>query len=72
MAPEVASVERRGGYGLQCDVWAVGITAIELAECQPPLFDMHPMQVNTLFLFELRIILKSALLTIRLLCYLFH
>ncbi|GMT11076.1 hypothetical protein PFISCL1PPCAC_2373, partial [Pristionchus fissidentatus] len=45
MAPEVASVERRGGYGLQCDVWAVGITAIELAECQPPLFDMHPMQV---------------------------
>uniref|UniRef100_A0A914X879 Mitogen-activated protein kinase kinase kinase kinase n=1 Tax=Plectus sambesii TaxID=2011161 RepID=A0A914X879_9BILA len=45
MAPEVASVERKGGYGPQCDVWAVGITAIELAELQPPLFDMHPMQV---------------------------
>ncbi|CAI4229773.1 unnamed protein product [Auanema sp. JU1783] len=45
MAPEVACVERRGGYGVQCDVWAVGITAIELAECQPPLFDLHPMQV---------------------------
>ncbi|KAK0411293.1 hypothetical protein QR680_005585 [Steinernema hermaphroditum] len=45
MAPEVASVERRGGYGVQCDVWAVGITAIELAELQPPMFDLHPMQV---------------------------
>ncbi|KAK6755437.1 hypothetical protein RB195_014042 [Necator americanus] len=45
MAPEVACVERRGGYGFQCDVWAVGITAIELAECQPPLFELHPMQV---------------------------
>ncbi|NXJ28449.1 M4K3 kinase, partial [Dicrurus megarhynchus] len=36
MAPEVACVERRGGYGVECDVWAVGITAIELAELQPP------------------------------------
>ncbi|VDN08307.1 unnamed protein product [Thelazia callipaeda] len=45
MAPEVACVERRGGYGVECDVWAVGITAIELAELQPPLFDLHPMQV---------------------------
>ncbi|CAJ0581963.1 unnamed protein product, partial [Mesorhabditis spiculigera] len=45
MAPEVASVEKRGGYGVQCDVWAMGITAIELAECQPPFYDLHPMQV---------------------------
>ncbi|CAD6189617.1 unnamed protein product [Caenorhabditis auriculariae] len=45
MAPEVACVDRRGGYGMQCDVWATGITAIELGECQPPLFDLHPMQV---------------------------
>ncbi|CAI2353598.1 unnamed protein product [Caenorhabditis sp. 36 PRJEB53466] len=45
MAPEVACVEKRGGYGMQCDVWATGITAIELGECQPPLFDLHPMQV---------------------------
>ncbi|VDK46772.1 unnamed protein product [Anisakis simplex] len=45
MAPEVACVDRRGGYGVQCDVWAVGITAIELAELQPPLFELHPMQV---------------------------
>merc|ERR1711881_277253 len=44
MAPEVAAVERTGGYDFACDIWAVGITAIELAECQPPLFDLHPMR----------------------------
>jgi len=27
-----------------CDIWAVGITAIELAELQPPMFDLHPMR----------------------------
>ena len=43
MAPEVAAVEKKGGYNFQCDIWAVGITAIELAETQPPLFDLHPM-----------------------------
>ena len=26
MAPEVAAVERKGGYDVKCDVWAVGIT----------------------------------------------
>ncbi|CAM9979828.1 unnamed protein product [Lampetra planeri] len=45
MAPEVAAVERKGGYGRQCDVWALGITAIELAETQPPLYHLHPMRV---------------------------
>lgn len=44
MAPEVAAVERKGGYNQQCDVWAVGITAIEFAELQPPMFDLHPMR----------------------------
>ncbi|XP_038066509.1 mitogen-activated protein kinase kinase kinase kinase 5-like isoform X2 [Patiria miniata] len=44
MAPEVAAVERTGGYNSQCDVWAVGVTAIELAELQPPMFDLHPMR----------------------------
>lgn len=53
MAPEVASVEQKGGYGVECDVWAVGITAIELAELQPPHFDLHPMQV-------LRMLTKSS------------
>ncbi|CAF3333201.1 unnamed protein product [Rotaria socialis] len=44
MAPEVAAVERKGGYNHLCDIWAVGITAIEFAELQPPMFDLHPMR----------------------------
>ena len=44
MAPEVAAVERKGGYNQQCDIWAVGITAIELAELQPPNFNLYPMR----------------------------
>ncbi|KAM4627195.1 mitogen-activated protein kinase kinase kinase kinase 5 [Polymixia lowei] len=45
MAPEVAAVEIKGGYNELCDIWSVGITAIELAELQPPLFDIHPLRV---------------------------
>lgn len=41
---QVAAVERKGGYNELCDVWALGITAIELAELQPPMFDLHPMR----------------------------
>ncbi|XP_047668465.1 mitogen-activated protein kinase kinase kinase kinase 5 isoform X1 [Tachysurus fulvidraco] len=44
MAPEVAAVEKNGGYNQLCDIWAVGITSIELAELQPPMFDLHPMR----------------------------
>ncbi|XP_051775901.1 mitogen-activated protein kinase kinase kinase kinase 5 isoform X3 [Erpetoichthys calabaricus] len=44
MAPEVAAVEKNGGYNQLCDIWAVGITAIELAELQPPMFELHPMR----------------------------
>uniref|UniRef100_A0A671KXZ2 Mitogen-activated protein kinase kinase kinase kinase 5 n=1 Tax=Sinocyclocheilus anshuiensis TaxID=1608454 RepID=A0A671KXZ2_9TELE len=44
MAPEVAAVEKNGGYNHLCDIWAVGITSIELAELQPPMFDLHPMR----------------------------
>ena len=47
MAPEVAAVERKGGYDQKCDIWAVGITAIELAEMEPPMFDLHPMRYIT-------------------------
>ncbi|CAH8459675.1 unnamed protein product [Schistosoma bovis] len=43
MAPEVASIESRGsGYDGKCDIWGVGITAIEYAELQPPMFDLDP------------------------------
>lgn len=53
MAPEVASVDYRGiGYDGKCDIWAVGITAIEYAELQPPLFDLDPLMY---------VILRSAL-----------
>ncbi|XP_069574367.1 mitogen-activated protein kinase kinase kinase kinase 5-like [Brachyistius frenatus] len=45
MAPEVAAVEIKGGYNELCDIWSVGITAIELAELQPPMFDVHPLRV---------------------------
>ncbi|CAK5024683.1 unnamed protein product [Meloidogyne enterolobii] len=45
MAPEVADVENRGGYGSEVDVWAVGITGIELAELKPPYFELPPIQV---------------------------
>ncbi|CAG0879436.1 unnamed protein product [Darwinula stevensoni] len=48
MAPEVAAVEQKGGYNQQCDIWALGITAIELAELQPPMFDLHPMRALVL------------------------
>uniref|UniRef100_A0A3Q3FTN2 Mitogen-activated protein kinase kinase kinase kinase n=1 Tax=Labrus bergylta TaxID=56723 RepID=A0A3Q3FTN2_9LABR len=44
MAPEVAAVEKNGGYNQLCDIWAVGITSIELGELQPPMFDLHPMR----------------------------
>lgn len=44
MAPEVVAVEKKGGYNHLCDIWALGITAIELAELQPPMFDLHPMR----------------------------
>ncbi|XP_061103523.1 mitogen-activated protein kinase kinase kinase kinase 6 isoform X2 [Conger conger] len=53
MAPEVAAVEKKGGYNQLCDIWAVGITAIELAELQPPMFDLHPMKA-------LRLMTKSS------------
>ena len=44
MAPEVAAVDKKGGYNKQCDIWALGITAIELAETQPPNYALHPMR----------------------------
>ncbi|XP_066595242.1 neither inactivation nor afterpotential protein C isoform X2 [Prorops nasuta] len=39
MAPEVVMGK---GYGARADVWAIGITAIELADGKPPFQDMNP------------------------------
>ncbi|XP_053139460.1 myosin-IIIb isoform X5 [Hemicordylus capensis] len=49
MAPEVIACEQQYDYSydVRCDVWSLGITAIELGDGDPPLFDMHP--VKTLF-----------------------
>ncbi|XP_029140557.1 myosin-IIIb, partial [Protobothrops mucrosquamatus] len=49
MAPEVIACEQQYDYSYdaRCDVWSLGITAIEFGDGDPPLFDMHP--VKTLF-----------------------
>ena len=31
-------------YDNRSDLWSLGITALEMAESQPPLCDMHPMR----------------------------
>ncbi|XP_055680754.1 neither inactivation nor afterpotential protein C isoform X2 [Lutzomyia longipalpis] len=47
MAPEMFSGTKNDDevYGSRCDVWAMGITAIELGDGSPPFKDMHPTRV---------------------------
>jgi myosin III len=42
MAPEVVASAKGSAYDNRADVWAMGITAIELADGKPPFADMHP------------------------------
>ncbi|GIY77100.1 myosin-IIIa [Caerostris darwini] len=44
MAPEVIACEQLRPYTKSCDVWSLGVMAIELAETLPPLFDIHPVR----------------------------
>lgn len=46
MAPEVIACDEDpdATYDNRSDLWSLGITALEMAESQPPLCDLHPMR----------------------------
>lgn len=46
MAPEVIACDEspEATYDNRSDLWSLGITALEMAESQPPLCELHPMR----------------------------
>jgi len=54
MAPEVimcdpeSPTSYNASYNSKADIWSIGITAIEIADKNPPLSDIHPMRALTL------------------------
>ncbi|XP_063712581.1 serine/threonine-protein kinase mig-15-like isoform X2 [Symsagittifera roscoffensis] len=46
MSPEVIACDENSEqtYDYRSDIWSLGITAIEMAEGQPPLCELHPMR----------------------------
>lgn len=52
MAPEVINMDNAAPYTFSADIWSLGITAIELAEKNPPLVDLAPMRAMCLIPFD--------------------
>eukprot|EP01114_Cavostelium_apophysatum_P003871 TRINITY_DN1400_c0_g1_i4.p1 TRINITY_DN1400_c0_g1~~TRINITY_DN1400_c0_g1_i4.p1 ORF type:complete len:1584 (-),score=580.27 TRINITY_DN1400_c0_g1_i4:69-4820(-) len=52
MAPEIITMDSSTPYKEKVDIWSLGITAIELAEKNPPLVDLAPMRALCLIPFE--------------------
>lgn len=60
MAPEVIACDENpdATYDNRSDLWSLGITALEMAESQPPLCDLHPMRVRLLLSNTIRFIAR--------------